>query len=143
MNENMLHYKGYTAKVTFSDTDGCLIGKVMGIDDSVTFEGESVREMRKAFRIALDDYISYCEKIGKNPDRPYSGKLMVRLTPERHRAVAFAAEASGQSINDVIATAIDAIVTSPTEQESGKKSKSKSKRTAQRKRPLRTAARLS
>lgn len=107
MNENMLKYKGYTAKVTFSDADGCLTGKVMGIADSVTFEGKSVEEIRKAFHVALADYISYCEKSGKKPERPYSGKLMVRLTPERHRAVAFAAEAAGQSINEVIASAID------------------------------------
>ncbi len=112
MNENILRYKGYTAKVIFSDADGCLIGKIMGIDDSVTFEAESVEKIRKAFRVALDDYISYCEKIGKNPDRPYSGKLMVRLTPERHRAVAFAAEATGQSINEVIASAIDSVYSS-------------------------------
>lgn len=115
MNENMLQYKGYTAKITFSDADGCLIGKVMGIDDSVTFEGASVAEIRKEFHGALDDYVSYCEKIGKRPERPYSGKLMVRLTPERHRAVAFAAEASGQSINDVIAAAIDATVSAVAE----------------------------
>lgn len=110
MSENMLRHKGYAARVTFSDADGCLIGKVMGIGDSVTFEAESVEEIRKAFHVALDDYLSYCLKIGKKPDRPYSGKLMLRLTPERHRAVAFAAEAAGQSINDVIATAIDTAI---------------------------------
>lgn len=75
MNENTLRYKGYTAKVIFGDADGCLIGKVLGIDDSVTFEAESVEEIRKEFHVALDDYISYCEKIGKKPDRPYSEEV--------------------------------------------------------------------
>lgn len=107
MSENMMRYKGYVAKVSFSDANGCLIGKVVGIDDSVTFEAESVGEIRKEFHVALDDYLSYCEKIGKKPDRPYSGKLNLRLPSDRHRDLANQAEATGQSINDVILAAID------------------------------------
>ncbi len=96
---NTLTYQGYAARIEFSSEDECFVGHIAGIKDTVGFHGESVTELTNAFYEAVDDYLMTCEKIGKTPQKPYSGKLMLRLRPEIHAAVATAAELSGQSIN--------------------------------------------
>ena len=75
------------------------MGHIAGINDVVGFHGESVAELRIAFREAVDDYLETCEKLSRPPLRPYSGKIMLRVPPEVHAAVATAAEVSGKSIN--------------------------------------------
>ncbi len=92
-------YRGYAAYIEYSDEDQCLIGHIAGIDDIVGFHGESVAELRAALEEAVDDYLEVCEKLGRAPQKPYSGKLMLRVPPEVHAAVAVAAEVSGKSIN--------------------------------------------
>ena len=94
-----MSYKGYAARIEYSDDDGCFIGHVAGIRDVVGFHGDSVDELRAAFEEAVDDYLESCEKIGRTPQKPYSGKLMLRVPPELHAAVATAAEVNGKSIN--------------------------------------------
>lgn len=100
-------YKGYSAKVEYSDEDHCFVGRVIGIRDVIGFHGESVAALEKDFHEVLDFYLATCEQRGKTPDRPYSGKLNLRLPPEKHRVLACHAEATGKSINDVILDAID------------------------------------
>lgn len=92
-------YRGYAARIEYSDEDGCFIGHVAGINDVVGFHGESVTELRTAFEEAVDDYLETCEKLNRSPQRPYSGKIMLRIPSQVHAAVATAAEVSGQSIN--------------------------------------------
>ena len=92
-------YRGYAARIEYSDEDGCFIGHVAGINDVVGFHGESVTELRAAFEEAVDDYLETCEKLNRSPQRPYSGKMMLRIPPPVHAAVATAAEVSGKSIN--------------------------------------------
>ena len=94
-----MRYKGYSARVEYSDEDGCFVGRVAGIRDILTFHGESVAEVRQAFEEALDFYLESCAERGEMPNKPYSGKLLLRVAPEVHAAVANAAEVSGQSIN--------------------------------------------
>ncbi|MBX3055110.1 MAG: type II toxin-antitoxin system HicB family antitoxin [Anaerolineae bacterium] len=96
---NTMIYKGYAARIEYSDEDGCFIGHVAAIHDVIGFHAESVKELRQAFEEAVDDYLEACEKIGRSPQKPYSGKLMLRIPPETHAAVAAAAEVSGKSIN--------------------------------------------
>ena len=96
---NSLTYQGYAARVEFSSEDECFIGHIAGIKDTVGFHGESVSGLKEAFEEAVDDYLVTCKKVSKTPQKPYSGKLMLRLRPEIHAAVATAAELSGQSIN--------------------------------------------
>ena len=96
---NSLAYQGYAARIEYSSEDGCFIGHLAGVKDIIGFHGESVTELKSAFEEAVDDYLATCAKIGKAPQKPYSGKLMLRLPPEVHAAVATAAELSGQSIN--------------------------------------------
>ena len=69
-------YKGYSAVIQYSDEDGCFVGHIAGILDIVGFHGESVSELRAAFREAVDDYLSSCARTGKKPQKPMSGKLL-------------------------------------------------------------------
>ena len=94
-----MQYKGYAARIEYSDEDGCFVGHIAGIRDIVGFHGESVAEMRTAFVEAVDDYLSLCAETGKRPDKPYSGRIMLRVPPELHAQVAMQAEAQGLSLN--------------------------------------------
>lgn len=102
-------YKGYAARIEYSDEDGCFVGHIAGIKDVIGFHGESVGDLRAAFREAVDDYLATCEKLGRQPQKPYSGKLMLRIPPEVHARAAMMAEAQGKSLNqwaaDVLADA--------------------------------------
>lgn len=96
---NTMSHKGYTARVEYDDEDGIFFGRIAGIRDGVNFHGETVPELRAAFRTAVEDYISTCAKIGKPPQKPYSGQLMVRVDPAVHASAAIAAELSGKSLS--------------------------------------------
>ena len=96
---NMMSYKGYAARIEYSDEDGCFIGHVAGIRDVVGFHGESVTELRSSFEEAVDDYLATCEKLNRSPQRPYSGKVMLRIDPNIHARVAMLAESQGKSLN--------------------------------------------
>ena len=96
---NIMSYKGYAARIEYSDEDGCFIGHIAGIRDIVGFHGESVSELRQAFEEAVDDYVATCEKLKLTPQRPYSGKVMLRIEPSIHARVAMLAESQGKSLN--------------------------------------------
>jgi predicted HicB family RNase H-like nuclease len=92
-------YKGYAARIEYSDEDACFVGHVAGIRDVIGFHGESVDELRAAFGEAVDDYLATCEQAKLTPQKPYSGKLLLRLPPELHAQVAMRAQAEGKSLN--------------------------------------------
>lgn len=92
-------YKNYAARIEYSDEDGCFIGHIAGINDIVGFHGESVTKLRTAFKEAVDDYLETCKKLNKPPQKPYSGHIMLRVSPEIHARVATVAEAHGKSLN--------------------------------------------
>ncbi len=96
---NTMTYKGYAARIEYSDEDECFVGHIAAIQDVVGFHGDSVTILREAFKEAVDDYLETCEKLNRAPQKPYSGNLMLRIPPEIHAAVAAAAEVSGKSIN--------------------------------------------
>ena len=96
---NTMTYKGYAARIEYSDEDECFIGHIATIQDIVGFHGESVTALREAFEEAVDDYLETCEKLNRAPQKPYSGNLMLRIPSEIHAAIATAAEVSGKSIN--------------------------------------------
>jgi predicted HicB family RNase H-like nuclease len=99
---NTMTYKGYAASIKYSDDDECFIGHIAGIKDRVGFHGESVTELKEAFYEATEDYLKTCAIVGKEPQKPYSGRLMLRIPPELHATIATAAQVSGQSINQWI-----------------------------------------
>ena len=96
---NTLTYKGQTARIEFSDEDGVLVGRLLGIADVVGFHADNVTQLRAAFREAVDDYLEACAAIGKNPQKPASGQMMLRVPPEVHREALVAAESAGTSLN--------------------------------------------
>jgi predicted HicB family RNase H-like nuclease len=103
---NAMTYKGYAARVEFDPEDRIFAGRLVGIDDIVTFHGASVEELETAFREAVDHYLDTSLRIGRKPQKPYSGKLMLRVAPELHARVATAAELDGKSINQWAAEAL-------------------------------------
>ena len=96
---NTMTYKGCTARVEFDERDNILVGRLLGIADIVSFHADNVRALRAAFKEAVDDYLEACAKIGKRPEKPVSGKLMLRVPPEVHGAALIAAQAAGKSLN--------------------------------------------
>lgn len=92
-------YKGYSARVAFDERDDVFVGRVIGLRDAISFHATTVRELRSAFKVAIDDYLASCAERGEKPNKPYSGKLMLRVPPEVHAAAAVAAESSGASLN--------------------------------------------
>lgn len=97
--KNTMTYAGYTCSVEFDPDDNILVGRVQNIDDIISFHGESVTEFTQAFHEAVDDYISACEKLRQNPEKPASGRLMLRVDPVVHAAALKAAANTGQSLN--------------------------------------------
>ena len=97
---NTMTYKNYTAIVGFSAEDECLVGHIAGIHDVIGFHADSVEEIRKVFHETVDDYLAVCAKIGRPPNKAYSGKITLRLPPELHAQLAVKAEANGSSLNN-------------------------------------------
>ena len=100
-------YRGYAARVEFDNEDGLFVGRVAGLRDGVNFHGSSVDDLRAAFREAVDGYIEVCARIGKSPQKPFSGQLMVRVDPAVHARAAQAAELAGKSLAKWAEEALD------------------------------------
>jgi len=103
----MLQYKGYTGRVEYDYECGLLHGEVVDLRDVITFQGTSVEEIQQAFRESIDDYLAFCEERGEEPDRPFSGRFMLRLSPELHRSVYTQAELAGKSLNQWISDRLE------------------------------------
>ena len=102
-----MKYKGYAAHIAYSDQDGCLVGRVVGIRDVIGFHGDCVEEIRADFHAAVESYLASCKEQGRSPDKPYSGKFVLRLTPETHARAAAIAQAHGKSLNAWAAAVIE------------------------------------
>ena len=105
MND-ILQYKDYLASLSFSTDDEVFYGKILGIDDLVTFEGTSVKELQTAFQDAAEDYITTCHQVGKEPNKTYKGTFNVRIPSDLHKAAAVYAAHNNISLNDFVKTAI-------------------------------------
>jgi predicted HicB family RNase H-like nuclease len=102
-----MNYKGYAARVEYSQEDDCFIGHIAGINDVVGFHANSVAELHIAFEEATDDYLTTCQKAGRSPQKPYSGNIMLRLPPELHAKIAILAEIHGKSLNSWVTELLD------------------------------------
>lgn len=94
-----LKYKSYYGSVEFSPRDDCLHGRLLNINDVITYEGSSVKEIKAAFKEAVEDYLAHCKVIGKEPNKPFTGNVMFRIAPETHAKAALAAQMKGVSLN--------------------------------------------
>jgi len=107
MTLNTMSYEGYTARIDFDAEDNIFFGRVLGVNDTISFHGETVAELTSDFHNAIKHYLADCKKTGRQPDKPASGKLMLRVRPEVHAAVAIKAEASGKSLNQWAAEVLE------------------------------------
>lgn len=106
----MMKYKGYSGRVEYDDDAKIFHGEVLGIKDVVTFQGRTVDEIEQAFKDSVDDYLAFCKKKGEEPDRPFSGKFNLRISPELHAKLSIAAELQGESLNNYIAKALNKLI---------------------------------
>lgn len=105
--KDILSYKDFIGSVHFSADDKVFYGKIEGIDDLVTFEGQTVEELISAFQEEVDDYIALCEKTGKKPSKSCKGSLNVRIPPEMHLKATLKAAMLGISLNQLIRRALE------------------------------------
>ena len=95
----MIEYKGYVGKIEYDDEAGIFHGEVINVRDVITFQGESAADLKKAFAESVDDYVSFCKSRGEEPEKPLSGKFVVRTSTEVHRKIHTAAKRAGKSLN--------------------------------------------
>ena len=96
---NVLIYKGFKARVEFDPRDNIFVGRVLGINDGISFHGTTVVALKERFSTAINHYLSDCKAMGRKPEAPASGKLMLRIAPEIHAKALVMARASGKSLN--------------------------------------------
>lgn len=106
----MISYKGYTGTVRFDAEAEIFHGEVLGLRDVVTFQGTSVDEIKNAFEESVDDYLEYCAERGEEPDKPFSGKFLVRIDPKLHRRLHELSAGDGESLNSWLSMRLEEAV---------------------------------
>ncbi len=106
----MMEYKGYIGKVEIDDEAGILYGEVINVRDVITFEGESVDEIQKAFRDSVDDYLEFCAQRNESPEKPFSGKFVIRLPAELHRKAYIQAKLADKSLNGWVTEVLQTVL---------------------------------
>jgi len=105
----MLSYKGYTGQINYDDEMKILHGEVINTRDIITFQGRSVDEVEQAFRESIDDYLEFCKERGEQPDKSFSGKLILRMSPKLHRQIYLKAVHSGKSLNKWVIETLNSV----------------------------------
>jgi predicted HicB family RNase H-like nuclease len=108
--KNMMEYKGYYARIEYSDEDSCFFGSIAGIPDVISFEGNSTVELKSAFSEAVEDYLAICMKQGKEPQKAYKGSFNVRIDPDLHKHAVLVATSNGISLNQLVEKAVTMFV---------------------------------
>lgn len=104
---NILEYKGYNGTVEYSADDSVLFGKVIGIKSLISYEGQSVEELKADFEGAVDEYLEYCKEEDIEPEKTYKGSLNVRISPETHRKATLIALSEHISLNQFIENSVN------------------------------------
>ncbi len=108
---NTMTSKGYTARVEYDERDNIFVGRILGIRSIISFHGQTVAELREEFEHAIHDYLADCKQQGVPPEKPASGKLLLRVPPDVHGRALIAAQAAGKSLNqwitDVVQHAVE------------------------------------
>ena len=105
--KNTMTYKGYSASMEFDPDDKIIVGRVLNIDDIISFHAESVADFEQAFQQSIDDYLQACEQLQQAPEKPASGKLMLRISPQVHASALKAAQQNGQSMNKWVESVLE------------------------------------
>lgn len=98
----MMKYKGYIGQVVYDDEAKLFHGEVIGLKDVITFQGETVKEIEKAFKDSINDYLAWCVERGEEPEKAFSGNLRIRMSPDLHANLALEAARRGISLNTLI-----------------------------------------
>ena len=106
----MMEYKGYIGKVEIDDEAGILYGEVINVRDVITFEGTSVEEVQQAFHESVDDYLEFCAQRGESPEKPFSGKFVLRLPAELHRKAYIQAKLKDKSLNSWVTEVLQTVL---------------------------------
>ena len=112
----MMEYKGYFGKVEFDDEANIFYGEGTVYIGSPGFQGETVQDFRKVFRESVDDYLEFCAARDEDPEKPYSGKFVVRVDPELHKTLSIQAKKHGKSLNAWVHDALSEITKDITQQ---------------------------
>ena len=110
VSDKTLSYKGYCGSIEISIEDNCLFGKILFINDLVSFEGNTPSELRTAFEQAVDHYLQKCAQKNVSPDKPFSGSFNIRIAPELHREASIKAAIAGTTLNDFVRECIETCV---------------------------------
>ncbi len=105
--DNTLEYKGYTGRFSHEDGDEAFHGTVLNLRDVIHFQGRSIEELRQSLKDSVDDYLAWCAAEGRTPEKSFTGKFIVRLSPELHRKVSTRAQAEGTSLNQWITETLE------------------------------------
>lgn len=97
-----MKYKGYEGSISFDEEAEIFHGEVINTKDVITFQGKSVKELKRAFKESINDYLEFCAKKGEKPEKPYSGNLVIRIDPELHKKLAIQAKKKKKSLNAFI-----------------------------------------
>jgi len=101
-----MEYRGYTARFEFDEEAKVFHGEVLDLRDVVTFEADNVNNLVQAFHDSVDDYLAFCEERGEDPEKPYSGKFIVRVNSELHKKIAIKAKLNNKSLNAWVTDAL-------------------------------------
>jgi predicted HicB family RNase H-like nuclease len=104
---NTMTYKGYEAIIEYDEDTEFFHGEILNLRDVITFQGQSVAELKQAFADSVEDYLAFCKERGEEPEKPYSGQFVVRLEPPLHRALVSAAKRAGMSLNKWVAATLE------------------------------------
>lgn len=105
--KNLMEYKGYYGSVQYSDDDEVFYGQVCFLRDLVSYEGQSVKALKRSFKEAVDDYLELCEQEGRKPEQQLKGSFNVRTGPELHRKAWLYAERHGTNLNQIVKQALE------------------------------------
>ena len=104
--KNAMSYKGYYGSVEFSDNDNVFYGRIIGINDRITYEGDNVKSLRQDFKNAVDEYLETCSYLGKTPEKTYKGTFNVRIAPALHKQLVLYSASTGKTLNATVEEAI-------------------------------------
>ena len=108
--QHSISHRGYVARIDYDASNRIFVGRVLGMSEQLVFHGASVDELHADFEFAVDHYLSECAKEGRSPEKPASGKLLLRLPPELHAAASVAAESAGKSLNQWMVDALEKVM---------------------------------
>lgn len=105
--KNRLEYKGYLGEFSYEEGDEEMHGTVLNLRDTIHFRGKSLADLRQSFQDSVEDYLAWCAEEGRPPEKPYTGRFVVRLDPDLHRRISVRAQASGMSLNQWVNQALE------------------------------------